>query len=50
MNRICVIQSAYGNWHLEFNSTEKKDSEALHELLTQCDPGDEYTVYFANEK
>ena len=44
--RVIVIQSEYGNWHMQFNSFEKKDSQALHELLCVIDPGDEYTVYF----
>lgn len=46
-NRVIVIQSEYGNWHMQFDSNSKKDSEALHELLCEVDPGDEYTIYFA---
>lgn len=33
----------------DFDSTKEKDSEALHRILCQIDPGDEYTVQFTNK-
>lgn len=52
-DRIVTIISDYSfpiSNSLEFNSKEKRDSEALHELLCFNDPGDNYTVKFENKK
>lgn len=49
LDRIVIIQDASDHWgegELKFNCSEMNDSQALHELLCQVDPGEEYTVVF----
>lgn len=35
---------------MDYNALQMTDSEALHRLLVQLDPGDEYTVKFTKSK
>lgn len=45
--RIVIITDIKGDsWHLEFDSSKVSDSEALHYLLVEALPSDEYTVTF----
>ncbi len=47
-NRIVVILSEVESNSLQFDSNELKDSEALHQLLAEINPGDTYSVVFKN--
>lgn len=47
---VTVIDNNGDSWHLEFDSSKVKDSEALHHLLTEALPTDEYSVTFKNLK
>lgn len=47
-NRMITVENADVQWSVHFDSTLKKDSEALHEILCEIDPGAEYTVSFCD--
>lgn len=51
-NRVIIIKTAEDDFFVghrwEFNSEKHRDSEALHILLCECQPGDTYTVEFKN--
>lgn len=52
-DRLIIISGVdtYGatfSYEMYFTSTEMKDSEALHQMLVEHDPGDTYTVTFEN--
>lgn len=52
MNRVVIIteceDSLSEGAKLEFDSTEMRDSHALHLLLCEYSPGDNYTIEFKN--
>jgi len=47
-NRIVVILSDEVSNSFQFDSNKLKDSEALHQLLCEIHPGDNYSVVFKN--
>jgi hypothetical protein len=47
MRRVSIT-TEYGVFEYIYNGKEVKDSEALHYLLCENDPGDNYTVQFQN--
>lgn len=48
--RYVTIITAIDTNTAEFNKGYMTDSQALHSLLVQIDPGEEYTVKFSNKR
>ena len=49
MKRYAILNGAGYNKALMFSSVDLTDSEFLHNILCEHNPGDEYTVEFTNK-
>ena len=49
MKRYAILKSANLNNAYLFSSVDMTDSQFLHHILCELNPGDEYTVAFTNK-